>query len=118
MEMLPFDNRDGLIWMNGEFIAWNDAKCHVITQGMHYASSVFEGERAYKGKIFKSEEHTNRLFKSANTLGMEIPFTEKQINDAKDELIQKMELQDCYVRPMYGEVVNRWDCLLQTLILM
>ena len=90
MEMLPFDNRDGLIWMNGEFIAWNDAKCHVITQGMHYASSVFEGERAYKGKIFKSEEHTNRLFKSANTLGMEIPFTEKQINYAKYELIQKM----------------------------
>jgi branched-chain amino acid aminotransferase len=67
---------------------------------MHYASSVFEGERAYKGKIFKSEEHTNRLFKSANTLGMEIPFTEKQINDAKDELIQKMELHDCYVRPI------------------
>ena len=100
MEMLPFDNRDGLIWMNGEFIAWNDAKCHVITQGMHYASSVFEGERAYKGKIFKSEEHTNRLFKSANTLGMEIPFTEKQINDAKGELIQKMELHDCYVRPI------------------
>ena len=100
MEMLPFDNRDGLIWMNGEFIAWNDAKCHVITQGMHYASSVFEGERAYKGKIFKSEEHTNRLFKSANTLGMEIPFTEKQINDAKDELIQKMKLHDCYVRPI------------------
>ena len=98
--MLPFDNRDGLIWMNGEFIAWNDAKCHVITQGMQYASSVFEGERAYKGKIFKSEEHTNRLFKSANTLGMEIPFTEKQINDAKDELIQKMELHDCYVRPI------------------
>jgi branched-chain amino acid aminotransferase len=100
MKMLPFDNRDGLIWMNSEFIAWNDAKCHVITQGMHYASSVFEGERAYKGKIFKSKEHTNRLFKSANTLGMEIPFTEKQINDAKDELIQKMELQDCYVRPI------------------
>ena len=100
MEMLPFDNRDGLIWMNGEFIAWNDAKCHVINQGMHYASSVFEGERAYKGKIFKSEEHTKRLFKSANTLGMDMPFTEKQINEAKDELINKMKLQDCYVRPI------------------
>ena len=100
MEMLPFDNRDGLIWMNGEFIDWNEAKCHVINQGMHYASSVFEGERAYKGKIFKSEEHTNRLFKSANTLGMEIPFTEKQINDVKDELIKKMDLHDCYVRPI------------------
>ena len=100
MEMLPFDNRDGLIWMNGEFIAWNDAKCHVINQGMHYASSVFEGERAYKGKIFKSEEHTKRLFKSANTLGMDMPFSEKQINEAKDELINKMKLQDCYVRPI------------------
>jgi branched-chain amino acid aminotransferase len=86
--------------MNGEFIAWNDAKCHVINQGMHYASSVFEGERAYKGKIFKSEEHTKRLFKSANTLGMDMPFTEKQINEAKDELINKMKLQDCYVRPI------------------
>ena len=100
MEMLPFDNRDGLIWMNGEFIAWNEAKCHVINQGMHYASSVFEGERAYKGKIFKSEEHTKRLFKSANTLGMDMPFSEKQINEAKDELINKMNLQDCYVRPI------------------
>jgi len=100
MEMLPFDNRDGLIWMNGEFIAWNEAKCHVINQGMHYASSVFEGERAYKGKIFKSEEHTKRLFKSANTLGMDMPFSEKQINEAKDELINKMKLQDCYVRPI------------------
>jgi branched-chain amino acid aminotransferase len=100
MEMLPFDNRDGLIWMNGKFIAWNEAKCHVINQGMHYASSVFEGERAYKGKIFKSEEHTKRLFKSANTLGMDMPFSEKQINEAKDELINKMNLQDCYVRPI------------------
>ena len=55
MEIAPFDNREGFIWMNGEFIKWNDAKCHVITQGLHYASAVFEGERAYKGKIFKSE---------------------------------------------------------------
>ena len=100
MEILPFDNRDGLIWMNGEFIAWNDAKCHVITQGMHYASSVFEGERAYKGKIFKSEEHTKRLFKSAATLGIDIPFSEDEINKAKDELIKKMNLEDCYVRPI------------------
>ena len=100
MEILPFDNRDGLIWMNGEFVAWNDAKCHVITQGMHYASSVFEGERAYKGKIFKSEEHTKRLFKSAATLGIDIPFSEDEINEAKDELIKKMNLEDCYVRPI------------------
>ena len=100
MEMIPFDNRDGLIWMNGEFIPWNDAKCHVITQGMHYASSVFEGERAYMGKIFKSEEHTQRLFKSAETLGIGIPYSQEEINLAKNELIKKMDLQDCYVRPI------------------
>ena len=98
--MIPFDNRDGLIWMNGEFIPWNEAKCHVITQGMHYASSVFEGERAYKGKIFKSEEHTERLFKSAETLGIDIPYSQKEINQAKNELIKKMDLKDCYVRPI------------------
>ena len=100
MEMIPFDNRDGLIWMNGEFIPWNDAKCHVITQGMHYASSVFEGERAYKGKIFKSQEHTQRLFKSAETLGIDIPYSQDEINQAKNELIKKMDFQDCYVRPI------------------
>ena len=82
-----FDNRNGWIWMNGTFVPWKEATSHVITQGLHYASSVFEGERAYSGKIFKSEEHTKRLFRSANTLGMDMPFTEKQINNAKDELI-------------------------------
>ena len=86
--------------MNGKFVPWNDAKCHVITQGLHYASSVFEGERAYKGKIFKSEEHTKRLFKSAETVGIKIPYTQEEINQAKDELISKMGYQDCYVRPI------------------
>ena len=100
MEIPPFDNRDGFIWMNGKFVPWNDAKCHVITQGLHYASSVFEGERAYKGKIFKSEEHTKRLFKSAETVGIKIPYTQEEINQAKDELISKMGYQDCYVRPI------------------
>ena len=100
MEIPPFDNRDGFIWMNGKFIPWNDAKCHVITQGLHYASSVFEGERAYKGKIFKSEEHTKRLFKSAETVGIKIPYTQEEINQAKDDLISKMGYQDCYVRPI------------------
>ena len=84
MEIAPFDNRDGYIWMNGKFINWNDAQCHVITQGLHYASSVFEGERAYNGKIFKSEEHTKRLFKSAEIVGIKIPYTEAEINLAKD----------------------------------
>jgi branched-chain amino acid aminotransferase len=100
MAIKPFDNRDGIIWMNGEFIDWNDAKCHIITQGMHYASAVFEGERAYNGKIFKSEEHTKRLFKSAEIVGIKIPYSEDEINKAKDELISKMSLSDCYVRPI------------------
>ena len=100
MTSKPFDNRDGIIWMNGDFIDWNDARCHIITQGMHYASAVFEGERAYNGKIFKSMEHTKRLFKSAEIVGIKIPFSEDQINEAKDELINKMGLKDCYVRPI------------------
>ena len=100
MEIAPFDNRDGYIWMNGKFINWNDAQCHVITQGLHYASSVFEGERAYNGKIFKSEEHTKRLFKSAEIVGIKIPYSETEINLAKDELIKKMNFTDCYVRPI------------------
>lgn len=100
MTSIPFDNRDGFIWMNGEFVPWNDAKCHIITQGMHYASAVFEGERAYNGKIFKSEEHTKRLFKSAKIVGIEIPYSEAQINKVKDELIKKMNFKDCYVRPL------------------
>ena len=78
----------------------NDAKCHVITQGLHYASAVFEGERAYKGKIFKSEEHTKRLFRSAEIVGIKIPYSQSQINEAKDELIKKMNFEDCYVRPI------------------
>ena len=100
MEIAPFDNREGFIWMNGKFIKWNDAKCHVITQGLHYASAVFEGERAYKGKIFKSEEHTKRLFRSAEIVGIKIPYSQSQINEAKDELIKKMNFEDCYVRPI------------------
>ena len=100
MTIKAFDKRDGIIWMNGEFIDWNDAKCHIIPQGMHYASAVFEGERAYNGKIFKSMEHTKRLFKSAGIVGIKIPYSENEINDAKDELINKMGLKDCYVRPI------------------
>jgi branched-chain amino acid aminotransferase len=96
----PFDNRDGWVWMNGSFIPWKDATSHVITQGLHYASAVFEGERAYGGKIFKSEEHTKRLFNSANIIGMKIPFTENEITSAKDELIIKMNQNNCYIRPV------------------
>ena len=95
-----FENRDGLIWLNGEFIEWKNAKAHIISQGLHYASAVFEGERAYNGKIFKSNEHTIRFFKSAEIIGMKLPYSEEEINLAKDELIKKMNLKDCYVRPI------------------
>ena len=95
-----FDNRDGWIWYDGHFVEWNNAKTHVISQGLHYASAVFEGERAYNGKIFKSEEHTKRFFKSAEIIGIKIPFSENEINTAKNELISKMKYKNCYVRPL------------------
>ena len=95
-----FENREGWIWMNGKFIPWKNATSHIISQGLHYASAVFEGERAYNGKIFKSKEHTRRFFKSAEIIGIEIPFTEEEINIVKKELIKKMNFKDCYVRPL------------------
>ncbi len=94
-----FENRDGWIWYDGQLVEWKQAKTHVINQGLHYASAVFEGERAYNGKIFKSDQHTKRFFKSAKTIGIEIPYSENEINKAKDELIEKMKYKDCYVRP-------------------
>ena len=95
-----FEKRDGWIWMNGELIPWENATSHIISQGMHYASAVFEGERSYNGKIFKSEEHTDRFFKSAEIIGIEIPFTKEEITVAKNKLIKKMNFKDCYVRPL------------------
>lgn len=100
MAGLPFDQRDGVIWYNGEFVDWADAKLHVLSHGLHYASCVFEGERAYGGHIFKSEEHTERLFASANVLGFEIPYTQDVINAAKEEILQRMDLVDAYLRPV------------------
>jgi len=95
-----FDNREGWIWMNGSFIPWKKATSHVISQGLHYASAVFEGERAYNGKIFKSKEHTLRLFNSAKIIGIIIPYTVNEINIAKDELIKKNNKKSCYIRPI------------------
>ena len=95
-----FEDRDGWIWMNGKFIPWKNATSHIVSQGLHYASAVFEGERAYNGKIFKSEEHTKRFFKSAEIIGIKIPYSEEQLNSAKKELIKKMNYKDCYVRPL------------------
>ena len=72
MSIIPFDDRDGYIWLNGEMMPWRECKTHVISHGLHYASLVFEGERAYNGKIFKSKDHTNRLFNSAKILAFSI----------------------------------------------
>ncbi|TYC55778.1 branched-chain amino acid aminotransferase [Rhodobacterales bacterium] len=96
----PFDQLSGDIWYDGTFVPWSDAKLHVLSHGLHYGSSVFEGERAYGGRIFKSEEHTERLLASADMLGFEIPWTAEQINAAKEETLARMNLVDAYIRPV------------------
>ena len=99
--MVPhFDNREGYIWLNGDFVEWADAKLHVLSHALHYASSVFEGERVYKRKIFKLEEHTERLFYSANKMDMEIPFTMDEVTDAGTTPVNQHHNIDGYVRPI------------------
>ena len=93
-----YDDRDGTIWMDGAMVRWRDAKVHVLTHALHYASSVFEGERAYNGKIFKSREHSERLKRSAEMIDFEIPYTIDQIEAAKAEVLAASGLQDAYVR--------------------
>lgn len=100
MASVPFDQLDGFIWMNGEFVKWADAKIHVLTHGLHYASAVFEGERAYGGEIFKLQEHTQRLHDSAELLGFTIPYSQDVINDACRQLLRKQGFTDAYVRPI------------------
>ncbi|URQ75487.1 MAG: branched-chain amino acid aminotransferase [Candidatus Ochrobactrum gambitense] len=99
MAAIPFDQRDGYIWLDGAFVDWKDAKIHVLTHGLHYASTVFEGERAYGGEIFKLNEHTERLHESARLLGFALPYSVEEINDACRALIKKMGYVDAYVRP-------------------
>jgi len=96
----PFDQLSGDIWYDGSFVPWSEAKLHVLSHGLHYGSSVFEGERAYGGRIFKSEEHTERLLASGRLLGFEIPWTAEQINAAKEETLARMKLTDAYIRPV------------------
>ena len=95
-----FADHSGLIWMDGELRPWKECQAHVLTHALHYASSVFEGQRAYNGKIFKLEEHTARLFASAELLGMKIPYTEKEINDACNEVMEANNFVDAYCRPI------------------
>ena len=93
-----YDNRDGHIWMDGKMVDWREANVHILTHAMHYASSVFEGERAYNGKIFKSREHSERLKRSAEMIDFEIPYTIDEIEAAKVEVLAASGLQDAYVR--------------------
>ncbi|HEX3754782.1 MAG TPA: branched-chain amino acid aminotransferase [Rhizomicrobium sp.] len=99
-EVIPFDRRDGALWYDGKLVPWQSAKTHVLTHGLHYASCVFEGQRIYGGTIFKLKEHTARLFKSAGILGMKIPFTEEQINQACVEAAAAQDIKDGYLRPV------------------
>ena len=100
MSIIPFDEREGSIWFNGKMVPWKDAKIHVLTHGLHYASSVFEGERAYAGKIFKSKEHTQRFRKSANIMDFDLPFSDAEIIAAKDAVVAANGGGDQYVRPV------------------
>jgi len=100
MALLPFDDRDGFIWYDGVLVPWRDAKLHVLTHGLHYASGVFEGERAYAGNIFRLRAHTERLIASGKILGFEIPYSAEQIDAACIETLAANGLTDGYLRPI------------------
>ncbi len=100
MSVLPFDDRDGFIWYDGRLIPWRDAKLHVLTHGLHYASCVFEGERVYRGQIFHLEQHNARLINSAKILGFEIPASMDDLKRASEELVAANKIHDGYVRPV------------------
>ena len=100
MENIPYDKRAGKLWFNGESLPWEDAKIHVLNHGLHYASCVFEGERVYDGKIFKLEAHTDRLFYSAKRMGMDVPYSQKEINNACNEIVSIQKVRNGYVRPV------------------
>jgi branched-chain amino acid aminotransferase len=100
MALIPFHDRDGFIWMNGALRPWRDAQVHVLTHALHYGSSVFEGNRVYGGRIFKLTEHSERLAKSAETLGFSLPYSVAEIDAACMETIRANHIVDGYVRPV------------------
>jgi branched-chain amino acid aminotransferase len=100
MASANFSDRDGLIWMDGEIVPWREAKIHILTHGLHYASSVFEGERAYDGQIFKMQEHSDRLIRSAELIDMKMTLTARELNDIKMEILEANKLTNAYIRPV------------------
>ena len=100
MESIPYDKRSGKIWFNGKTVEWKDANIHILNHGLHYASCVFEGERVYDGEIFRLEEHTERLFYSAKRMGIKVPYSQKEINDACKNIVHMQKVKNGYVRPL------------------
>ena len=100
MESIPYDKRSGKIWFNGKTVEWKDANIHILNHGLHYASCVFEGERVYDGEIFRLEEHTDRLFYSAKRMGIKVPYSQKEINDACNNIVHIQKIKNGYVRPL------------------
>jgi len=100
MAMLPFDDRPGVIWMNGQLVPWKEARLHVLTHALHYASSVFEGERAYSGVVFKGTEHHQRLHDSAEILGFKVPYSVAELDAAAAQLLAAQKHADAYLRPI------------------
>jgi branched-chain amino acid aminotransferase len=98
MALIPFDDRDGSIWLDGEIVPWRDAKTHTLSHGLHYASMVFEGERVYSGRVFKGAEHTARLRASANLLDFDVPIADATLEAAKLEVVRANDITDGYVR--------------------
>lgn len=97
-DIIPFDKREGYIWQDGQFINWQEAKVHILNHGLHYGSCVFEGERIYNGNIFKNNEHSTRLHKSAEMLGFKIPYSIEEMNQAKIATSIKQKIVDGYMR--------------------
>ena len=97
---MDYSNLEGFIFLDGQLLKWSDAKLHVLSHGLHYASSVFEGERVYKGKVFKEQEHTERLIRSAKTLGFDIPYNAKEINAIRMKVLTANKIDDGYIRPV------------------
>ena len=100
METIPYDKRSGKIWFNSKLVDWENSKVHLLSHGLHYASCIFEGERVYDGEIFKLEEHTERLFHSAKRMGMRMPYSIKEINNASKEIVAVQKIKNGYVRPV------------------
>ena len=98
MAIIPFDDRDGKIWLDGEMVEWRDARTHTLSHGMHYASLVFEGERAYGGQVFEGPAHTKRLRRSCEILDFSLPYSDEDVEAAKAAVLNANNIVDGYVR--------------------